>query len=105
MNKTTLFLWDKEFALSNGLFVAKTRDVQLLGQEFIKGAEGKAIASMNRLSKDEYLDKIVLVTGGEWKGYRGRVVQTDNKSVIVELTSKCRKIPIDRNLVTLDLTN
>ena len=59
---------------------------------------------MNRISKDEYQDKIVLVTGGEWKGYRGRVVTTDNKSVIVELTSRSRKYAIDRNLVTLDLT-
>ena len=43
------------------------------------------------------------ITGGEWKGYRGRVVQADDKSVMVELSSKCRKIPISRDMISLDI--
>jgi transcription elongation factor len=82
------------------LFVEQTRNVQILGQEFIKGTTGKAIGSLNRRVKDDIIGKIVAVIKGEWKGYRGRVTQADDKQVIVEITSKCRKIPIDRTFVT-----
>ena len=61
------------------------------------------MASMNRRSRDPLFGKIVLVTGGEWKGFRGRVVAADDKAYIVEITSKCRRVPIDRHLVTEDI--
>lgn len=40
----------------------------------------------------------MVIPGGEWKGFRGRVIQADDKQLIVEITSKCRKVPIDRSL-------
>ena len=39
----------------------------------MKGVQGKAIASMNRRSRDPLIGKTVLIKGGEWKGYKGRV--------------------------------
>jgi transcription elongation factor len=37
-----------------------------------------------------------MITGGEWKGYKGRVVGAHEKTVTVEVSSKYRHIPIDR---------
>lgn len=34
--KTTLFLWDKEFYQSNGIFVENARNVVILGDEHMK---------------------------------------------------------------------
>lgn len=34
--KNTLFLWDKEFYQSNGIFVEKTNNVLILGDEHMK---------------------------------------------------------------------
>jgi transcription elongation factor len=33
---TILFLWDKDFSSTNGLYVEKTRNVIILGEGFIK---------------------------------------------------------------------
>src|SRR5438128_364099 len=65
----------------------------------MKGMQGKVIGGMNRRVKDDIIGKVVNIIGGEWKGYRGRVTQADDKQVIVEITSKCRKVPIDRKLI------
>ena len=54
---------------------------------------------MNRRIKDPICGKEVLIIGGEWKGYRGRVCRCDDRQAIVELSSKCRQIPIERTLI------
>ena len=36
--KNYLFLWHRDFALSNGIFVENCRNVTILGAEFMKGA-------------------------------------------------------------------
>ncbi len=36
---------------------------------------------------------------GEWKGYKGRVKNAYDRQVIIELSSKCKQIPIERSLV------
>jgi len=43
-----------------------------------------------------------MITGGDWKGYKGLVVGTDDKSMMIEITSKYRRIPIDRNFIDLN---
>ena len=54
---------------------------------------------MNKKGRDPLLGKDVLITGGYYKGYRGKVTRVDDKQAIVELASICKKIPIERNLV------
>jgi len=54
---------------------------------------------MNRRVKDDIIGKTIVVKGGEHKGHRGRVTQADDKNVIVELNTRNKKIPIDRDLV------
>jgi len=65
----------------------------------MKGINSKAIGGMNRRNRDEIIGKTITVTGGEYKGHRGRVTQADDKQVIVELSTKNKKIPIDRSLI------
>ena len=85
--KNYLFLWNKDFVLSNGIFVENCRNVMILGAEFMKGVQGQAIATQNRLIKDALLGKIVVITEGKFKGHRGRVTQCDDKQAMVELSS------------------
>ena len=98
--KTIVFLWDRDFQQTNGLFVESTKNLVILGGEHIKGREGSAaLASMNKRIRDPLLGKEVLITGGPYKGYRGKVCRVDDKQAIVEFSSICKKIPIERSLV------
>lgn len=59
-----LFLWHKDFVQSNGIFVENCRNVIILGGEYMKGSQGQAIASQNRLVKDKLVGKQVVIIGG-----------------------------------------
>ena len=77
--KTTLFLWDKEFYQSNGIFVENARNVVILGDEHMKQNQGGAVANSNRRFRDVWAGKEIEITKGEWKGYRGRVCRADDR--------------------------
>jgi transcription elongation factor len=77
--KNILFLWDREFIQSNGIFVENTSNSLILGDEHMKQNEAGPVASMNRRIKDSIVGKEVLIIKGEWKGYRGRVCRADDK--------------------------
>ena len=36
---------------------------------------------------------------GKYKGHRGRVTYADDRQATVELSTQCKKIPIDKNFV------
>lgn len=63
-DRNYLFLWNKEFVQSNGIFVESCRNVAILGAEFMKGDTGKAIASQNKLVRDQMVGKLVVIIGG-----------------------------------------
>lgn len=97
--KNTLFLWDKDFYQTNGLFVESSRNVVILGDEHIKTNVAGAVGGVNKRFRDKLVNKDVVITKGEWKGFRGRVVNMDDKQAIIELPSKCKKIPIPRDYI------
>ena len=70
----------------------------MLGDEHIKHNQG-GVANVNRRFRDPIIGKDVEITKGEWKGYRGRVVRADDRQCIIELSSKCKQIAIERTLV------
>lgn len=66
----------------------------------MKGSHGKTVASLNRRVRDKLIGKIVPIIGGQYKGYKGRVTQADDKQVILEMsTLNCKKVAIDRSLI------
>jgi len=86
--KHFLFLWHKDFVQSNGFFVMESKDVTLLGEEFmIRSSSEQAIASQNRMTRDPKVGKMVVIIGGVYKGHRGRVTQADDNQCIVEMSS------------------
>lgn len=95
-DKNYLFLWNKDFPQSNGIFVELCRNVEILGADFMKGQSGKAIGLQNRMVKDSLVGKTVVIIGGEYKGHKGRVCQADDSKAMVELSTRCKKIPIQR---------
>lgn len=98
-----LFLWNKEFPQSNGIFVVNSRQTEILGGEFLERgqAQGMAVANQNRLLRDKLVGKMVFVTKGKYKGHRGRVTYADDRQAKVELSSQCRIIPIDKQFIKL----
>lgn len=99
--KHYVFLWNKEFVQSNGIFVQNSRNVAILGAEFMKESQGNAVASQNRLVRDPLVGKLVVIISGKYKGHRGRVDHADDKQAKVELSTQCKKIPIDKNFIKL----
>ena len=99
--KHYIFLWNKDFVQSNGIFVQNSRNTEILGAEFMKESQGQAVANQNRLVRDPLVGKMVVIINGKFKGHRGRVTYADDKSAKVELSSQCRVIPIDKNFVRL----
>ena len=64
-----------------------------------QGAGKGTIAAQNRFVKDPLVGKTVVIVGGKFKGHRGRVSYADDRSATVELSTQCKKIPIDKTLV------
>ena len=54
---------------------------------------------MNKRTFDPLKGKEVLITGGQYKGYRGKVCQIDDRQAMVEVSSLCKKIPVPRELL------
>ena len=67
----------------------------------MKGSTGQAIGSQNRFVRDKLVGKMVVIVSGQFKGHRGRVTYADDKQATVEMSSQCKKIPIDKALVKL----
>ena len=65
----------------------------------MKGSTGQAVVNQNRMVKDQLVGKIVVIIHGKFKGHRGRVTYADDKQATVELSTQCRKIPIDKHNV------
>ena len=99
-DRNYLFLWNKDFFQSNGIFVESCRNIEIMGADFVKGAaSGQSIASQNRIIRDPLVGKIVVITSGNYKGHRGRVCFGNDKTVTVELSTICKKIPVDKSMV------
>jgi len=54
---------------------------------------------MNKRIFDPLKNKEVLITGGQYKGFRAKVCQIDDRQAMVELSSICKKVPIARELL------
>lgn len=97
--KACLFLWDpKDFAQSGGIFAEATRNVLILGTEFLKGSESgsRVIACQNRIIRDKLVNKLVMVIKGEFKGQKGRVTQVNGEEAILELSTRAKKVSMPR---------
>ena len=99
--KNYLFLWNKDFVQSNGIFVENAGNVVILGAEFVKGSKAQAISNQNKMGRHPMVGKTIIVIRGKFKGHRGRVTYANDKPAIVELSSQCKKVPIDIDLIKL----
>ena len=101
--KHYLFLWNKEFPQSNGIFVQNSRNTEILGAEFMKtdSKQKDGVASQNRLVRDQLVGQQVVIVKGKFKGHRGRVTFADDNTAKVELSSQCKVLPVDKHSVKL----
>lgn len=90
-----LFLYNTDFTDRLGCIIEKSNNCYLLtstqpgfGQAGPKGA-------------DQIIGKECVIIMGPWKGYKGIAREANEKSVTLELTAKCKKLDVKRELVKL----
>jgi len=99
--KNLVFMWNKDLRATNGFFVEKPRSIRIQGAEHVKKQAGsKLITAANKVDQP-FKGKMVIIVRGEWKGLKGIAISSDDSKVMVEIQSKCRKLPIDKNDVRL----
>lgn len=91
IHQNTVFLHNKEFMETLGIFVEINRNILILGDDVNRGMG----APMNK-RKDNLIGKIITIVRGEYKGFDAKVVDTSDKLVRVELFSKSKRISLKR---------
>jgi transcription elongation factor SPT5 len=93
IHQNTMFLHNKEFIETLGIFVEINRNVLILGDDL---AHRGMAAPANR-RKDVLIGKIVTICRGENKGFEAKVVDSTDKAVRLELFSKSKIISLKRS--------
>ena len=93
-----VFLYNNEFASSNGIFCDSGYNVEILGSELLYDADGIR-TKINRRNIPEkvrvLLGKTVKIINGDWKGYTAIVKDVSDKKATIELSSKPKIIKMD----------
>jgi transcription elongation factor len=102
--KNYAFLYNQDFVSTNGIFVDKTENLEILGSELLNDyytSGGKVNYRKAPESLTRNLGNLVRVIAGNWKGYIGILKKANDKMVSVELTSKNKIITLDLNSIQL----
>ena len=91
-----VFLLNHEFIRTNGIFCEIKENLELLGSELLVDSSEKGRVNHRRVPNTikDLIGKIVHVTKGNWKGYNGMLVQSNDKNATIELIAKQKTIEI-----------
>ena len=92
INQNTIFLYNKEFKETLGIFVEINRNVLILGEDLIN----RGMAAPTNKRKDPLIGKIVTICKGEYKGFEAKVVDSNDKEVRIELFHKSKHISLKK---------
>ena len=105
--KFFVFLYNKDYCQSHGIFVDICHNLEILGSELLIDMNGNR-GKINRKIVPEnirmLIGKEVVISGGGWKGYKGIVKNATDVYVYVELFSKPMTIRLESKYV-LDENN
>jgi transcription elongation factor len=103
--KNFVFLYNQDFISTNGIFVDKSENLEIMGSELL--SDNMYHGKVNIRKPPEPLRKsvgtLVRIVHGNWKGYIGILKKVTDKNALVELTSKNKTITIDISFIqTID---
>lgn len=93
IHQNTIFLHNKEFMETLGIFVEINRNILILGDDLAHRGMGAPMSKR----KDPLVGKIVTICRGEYKGFEARVIDNTDKIVKLELFSKSKIISLKRS--------
>jgi len=102
-----VFLHNKEFGNTLGIFVDRCRNSLILGSSLISGKNDARYRAgryptNNQNKKDIVAGKYLTICKGEYKGHRGRALSEIGDKIRVELQTQCRTVTIPREDVIAD---
>lgn len=92
IHQNTVFLYNKEFIETLGIFVEINRNVLILGDDL----NHRGMAAPNNRKRDVLVGKLVTICKGEYKGFEAKVVDCIDKEVRLELFSKSKIISLKK---------
>ena len=92
INQNTVFLYNKEFMETLGIFVEINRNLLILGEDLAN----RGMAAPTNKRKDPLIGKIVTICKGEYKGFEAKVVDSNDKEVRIELFHKSKLISLKK---------
>lgn len=99
----SIFLYNKDFISSNGIFVDKCDNVEIMGSELLQEDDKIAASKVNMKLIPEHLRKLIgtpiRIISGNWKGYIGNLKSANDKIARVELTSKNKTVPVSIDFI------
>jgi transcription elongation factor len=94
--KNYVFLYNKDFVNTNGIFCELSENVEILGSELYNENE---IGRINKKRIPENLKKLinktVNIVKGNWKGYKGILKQATDKELLIELSAKQKTVKVN----------
>ena len=81
---------------TNGIFCELSENLELLGSELLSESNDKGRVNRRRIPNPikELIGKTVHVIKGNWKGYNGMLVQSNDKNATIELIAKQKTIEV-----------
>jgi len=103
--KNYAFLYNHDFIRTNGIFVEKTENLEIMGAELLKESNEFNPTSKINVRKipekfKSLIGETVKITGGAYKGHQGILISISDKKGRVELNAKCKAISVDKNFIT-----
>lgn len=99
--KNYVYLYNQEFFTTNGIYLDKTDNLEIMGSELLEDTtKTKGVKINMRIIPDHLkclMGKPVRITKGNWKGYIGYLRAADEKKAKVELLSRNKTIQIGVN--------
>lgn len=101
--KHYIFIYDKEYVKTNGIFCEINNNVELLGSELLVENSEKGKVNLRKVPDEikDYFGKTVHVIEGSYKGYNGIVVDVNDKFIKLELSAQQKIIQLPSNYVKL----
>lgn len=91
--QNTIFLHNKEFMETLGIFVEINRNILILGDDL----SGRGMGAPVHRKKDALIGKVVTICRGEYKGFEGKIVDSIENTVRLELFSKSKIISLKKD--------
>jgi len=101
--KNAIFLYNHDFVSTNGIFVDKSENVEIMGSELLADVYNATGGKVNiKKIPDELrslMGKLVKIIKGNWKGYIGTLKKITDKCASIELNSKNKIVSVDLSFI------